>query len=129
MFSWSSRGQLCLSGQDKRSLQTLSFFDSNLDVDQLNNAIVASSPLEMLMTEVERDYKMEDDSEMVSDISALMLHRYEAGYRLDRLKRNEQLASRFNGFQRQFSHKSREAQLMQGVKVFWQWLNLFPQEA
>jgi hypothetical protein len=35
---------------------------------------------------------------MVLDISALMIHRYDAGYRLDQLKKNEQLASRFNGF-------------------------------
>lgn len=59
---------------------------------------MATSPLEMLMSEVERDYKMEEDTEMVSDISALMLHRYDAGYRLDRLRRSEQLASRFSGF-------------------------------
>ena len=98
MFSWSSRGQICLSGQDKRSLQTLSFFDSNLDLEELNSAIVAGSQLEQLMWEVEKEYRVEEDRDMVLDISALMIHRYDAGYRLDQLKKNEQLASRFNGF-------------------------------
>jgi hypothetical protein len=32
------------------------------------------------------------------DISALMLHRYEAGYKVDQWVKNEQLAGRFCGF-------------------------------
>ena len=98
MFSWSSRGQICLSGQDKRSLQTLSFFDSNLDLEELNNTLVTGSQLEQLMSEFDKEYRVEEDRDMVMDISALIIHRYDAGYRLDQLKKNELIASRFNGF-------------------------------
>ena len=57
------------------------------------------------------------------DISALMLHRYNAGYKLDQIKINEALSSKFIGFQNQFSHRSSTSQHMQGVKVFWQYMN------
>jgi hypothetical protein len=56
------------------------------------------------------DYRLEDDKDAITDISALMLHRYEAGYRLHTLDRNEAMAGRFSGYWRQYSAKSNEAQ-------------------
>jgi hypothetical protein len=34
------------------------------------------------------EYRLEEDKDMVMDISALMLHRHEAGYRLEHLAAN-----------------------------------------
>jgi hypothetical protein len=117
VFSWSSRGQFCLSASDKRSLQPLSFFDSNLDIDTLNSEVIDKSKRNS-----EGPYSLEDDKDMILDISALMLHRYQAGYRLERIGLNEQLSSHFSGYWRQYSNKSKEAQHQQGIRAFWKWL-------
>lgn len=94
-----------MSSQDKKSLQTLSFFDCNLDLEAMNN--------EVFNQRGEPDsvgcYRLEEDKDVVMDISALMLHRHEAGYRLENLVANENLSGRFSGFWRQYASKSREA--------------------
>ena len=54
--------------------------------------------LEKFKLEQACNYKLEEDRNLVLDISALMLHRYNAGYKLDQIKVNEALSSKFNGF-------------------------------
>jgi hypothetical protein len=46
VFDISNRGQLCFSRQDKRTLQTISFFDSGLDFAKMNRDAVKTAPRE-----------------------------------------------------------------------------------
>ena len=68
-------------------------------------------------------YTLESDPKNLLDISALMIHRLNAGYKLDSLKHNAQLAGRFMHYQSQYSSKNLKTKLMQGTKIFWQWLD------
>ena len=58
-----------------------------------------------------------------------MIHRLNAGYKLDSLKHNAQLSGRFMHYQNQYSSRNLKTKLMQGTKVFWQWLDKINQPA
>ena len=64
-------------------------------------------------------YTLESDPNFLLDISTLMIHRLNAGYKLDTLKHNAQLSGRFMHFQNQYSSKNLRTKLIQGTKIFW----------
>ena len=70
-----------------------------------------------------KNYTLESDSKNLLDISALMIHRLNAGYKVDSLKLNAKLSGRFTHYKNQYSSKNLKTKLMQGTKIFWQWLD------
>ena len=50
------------------------------------------------------------------------MHRLNAGYKVDKVKYNAALSTRFMHSQSQYSQKNGKTLLMQGTKVFWQLL-------
>ena len=95
VFDISNRGQLCFSRQDKRTLQTISFFDSGIDLARMNRDAVRINPREPLTLEQRGLYYTIEISNRITDISCLMLHRLEAGYKLDSIELNHALSNRF----------------------------------
>ena len=71
------------------------------------------------MSSKAKQYTLESNPKNLLDISALMIHRLNAGYKLDTLKHNAQLSGRFMHFQNQYSSKNLRTKLMQGTKIFW----------
>jgi hypothetical protein len=69
-------------GRDKRSLQTISFFDSQLSYDKMNMDVIKPQQQEQRLPQ---QYTMEDGQGKgaLLDISSLMMHRYNHGYKVD----------------------------------------------
>ena len=67
---------------EKRSLQTVSFFDSMLNYDQMNMKVVQEPEFDI---KDPKQYSLEDNkgTGALLDISALMMHRYNYGYKVD----------------------------------------------
>ena len=78
MFDWSSRGQLCISSQDKRAIHPVNFFNSGLNHDSLNRKLIRVDEIPK-----PKQYQLESNHKVLLDISALMIHRLNAGYKLD----------------------------------------------
>ena len=57
-----------------------------------------------------------------------MMHRLNAGYRVDKVRHNAALSTRFMHSQSQYSQKNGKTLLMQGTKVFWQLLSKLTNE-
>ena len=123
-----------MSRQDKRSLQTVSFFDGGVDFEGMNNRVVTQTAQQQLRVsqipeeQAARSYNKEERDMEISDISTLMLHRLEAGYKLGSYKLNAALCNRFKGYHRQYSSRNERTRHLQGVKVFWQWLSKIEKE-
>lgn len=120
-----------MSGQHRKTLHSIPFFDSAFDYDSLKTQFLKREEKESEEdgetnhnSAITSPSNYSEEGTIFSDLQNQIVNRIKAGFQLDTIERNFALSNNFRGCYDQYSQVNPSIHSsFRGQKTFWSWLN------